>query len=60
LDPQNTQILRSIRELYGKAVSATRITATQQIDVRAGFGLTREAPDHLFGLGYSFRFDHLL
>jgi hypothetical protein len=46
--------------LYGKAVSATRITATQQIDVRAGFGLTREAPDHLFGLGYSFRFDHLL
>ncbi|SRR5579859_445235 len=39
---------------------AFRITATQQIDFRAGFGLNREAPDHLFGLGYSFRFDHLL
>ncbi len=38
---------------------AFRITSTQQIDVRAGVGLNRAAPDHLFGLGYSFRFDNL-
>jgi Putative MetA-pathway of phenol degradation len=37
-----------------------RITSTQQIDVRVGVGLNRAAPDHLFGLGYSLRFDHLL
>jgi hypothetical protein len=39
---------------------AFRITPTQQIDVRAGVGLNRAAPDHLFGLGYSVRFDHVL
>jgi hypothetical protein len=38
---------------------AFRITPTQQIDVRAGVGLNRAAPDHLFGLGYSFRFDNV-
>jgi Putative MetA-pathway of phenol degradation len=36
-----------------------RITPTQQIDVRAGVGLNRAAPDYLFGLGYSFRFDNV-
>jgi hypothetical protein len=36
---------------------AYRITPTQQIDIRAGAGLNRAAPDYLFGLGYSFRFD---
>ncbi len=38
---------------------AYRITPTQQIDIRAGVGLNRAAPDYLFGLGYSFRFDHV-
>jgi hypothetical protein len=38
---------------------AYRITRTQQIDIHAGFGLNRAAPDYLFGLGYSFRFDHV-
>jgi hypothetical protein len=38
---------------------AYRITRTQQIDIRAGVGLNRAAPDYLFGLGYSFRFDHV-
>jgi hypothetical protein len=36
-----------------------RITRTQQIDFRAGIGLNRTAPDHVFGVGYSFRFDHV-
>jgi hypothetical protein len=40
--------------------AAYRITPTQQIDIRAGVGLNRAAPDYLFGLGYSFRFDHVL
>jgi len=39
---------------------AYRITPTQQIDIRAGIGLNRGAPDHLFGVGYSFRFDHVI
>ena len=38
---------------------AFRITPTQQIDIRAGVGLNRAAPDFLFGFGYSFRFDHV-
>ena len=38
---------------------AFRITPTQQIDVRSGVGLNRAAPDHLFGIGYSFRFDNV-
>jgi hypothetical protein len=38
---------------------AYRITRTQQIDIRAGVGLNRAAPNYLFGLGYSFRIDHL-
>jgi hypothetical protein len=38
---------------------AYRITRTQQIDFRAGIGLNRAAPDHLFGVGYSFRFDNV-
>lgn len=38
---------------------AFRITPTQQVDFRAGVGLNRAAPDYLFGLGYSFRFDNV-
>jgi hypothetical protein len=38
---------------------AFRITPTQQVDVRVGVGLNRAAPDFLFGLGYSFRFDNV-
>jgi hypothetical protein len=38
---------------------AYRITPTQQIDIRAGVGLNRAAPNYLFGIGYSFRFDHV-
>lgn len=40
--------------------SAYRITPTQQIDFRVGFGLDRAAPDRLFGVGYSFRFDGVI
>jgi hypothetical protein len=40
--------------------AAYRITPTQQIDIRAGIGLNRGAPEHLFGVGYSFRFDRAI
>jgi hypothetical protein len=33
------------------------LTATQQIDFHAGFGLTNRSPSYFFGLGYSVRFD---
>jgi hypothetical protein len=36
-----------------------RITDTQQIDFHAGIGLNRNAPDYVFGIGYSFRVDGL-
>lgn len=36
-----------------------RITDTQQIDFHIGFGLNRNAPAYVFGLGYSFRLDGL-
>jgi len=36
-----------------------RITDTQQIDFHIAFGLDRNAPAYIFGLGYSTRFDHL-
>jgi hypothetical protein len=39
---------------------AYRNTPTQQIDFRVGFGLNRAAPDYVFGVGYSFRFDHVI
>lgn len=39
---------------------AYRNTPTQQIDFRVGFGLNRAAPDYAFGVGYSFRFDHVI
>jgi hypothetical protein len=39
---------------------AYRMTPTQQIDFRVGIGLNRAAPEHLFGVGYSFRFDNAI
>jgi hypothetical protein len=36
-----------------------RITSTQQIDFHIGFGLNRNAPTYIFGVGYSFRLDGL-
>jgi Putative MetA-pathway of phenol degradation len=36
-----------------------RITDTQQIDFRLGFGLNHNAPAYIFGVGYSWRIDHL-
>ena len=39
--------------------AAYRLTPTQQIDFHVGFGLNRYAPDMIFGLGYSVRFDNL-
>jgi hypothetical protein len=36
-----------------------RITDTQQIDFHIGIGLNRNAPDYIFGIGYSFRVDGL-
>lgn len=41
------------------AGGAYRVTSTQQIDIRAGLGLNRAAPNYLFGIGYSFRFDRV-
>jgi hypothetical protein len=37
-----------------------RITDRQQIDFHLGWGLDRDAPDYVFGVGYSFRLDHFL
>jgi hypothetical protein len=36
-----------------------RITDTQQVDFHIGFGLNRNTPAYVFGLGYSFRIDRL-
>jgi hypothetical protein len=36
-----------------------RITKAQQIDFRAGFGLTMNSPIYFVGIGYSIRFDGL-
>ena len=36
-----------------------RITDTQQIDFHIGFGLNRNSPTYIFGVGYSFRLDGL-
>lgn len=36
-----------------------RLTSTQQVDFHVGFGLHRELPGYLFGLGYSLRLDGL-
>jgi outer membrane putative beta-barrel porin/alpha-amylase len=36
-----------------------RITDTQQIDFHVAFGLNRNSPNYIFGLGYSFRLDGL-
>jgi hypothetical protein len=36
-----------------------RITDNQQIDFHLAFGLNRNSPDYVFGVGYSFRLDGL-
>lgn len=36
-----------------------RITDTRQIDFHIGFGLNRNSPNYIFGIGYSFRLDGL-
>ncbi|HMA72412.1 MAG TPA: transporter [Xanthobacteraceae bacterium] len=36
-----------------------RITNTQQIDFHVAFGLNRNSPNYIFGIGYSFRLDGL-
>jgi hypothetical protein len=38
---------------------AYRLTKTEQIDFHLAFGLNANAPDYIFGLGYSFRVDGL-
>jgi hypothetical protein len=35
------------------------LTKTQQIDFHVAFGLNRNSPNYIVGLGYSFRFDEL-
>jgi hypothetical protein len=35
------------------------LTRTQQIDFHVAFGLNRNSPNYIIGLGYSFRFDDL-
>jgi hypothetical protein len=39
--------------------SAYRLDPWQQIDFHFGFGVSRSAPEHFFGVGYSFRIDRL-
>jgi hypothetical protein len=36
-----------------------RLTRTEQIDFHLGVGLNHNAPDYVFGIGYSFRLDRL-
>ena len=36
-----------------------RITPTQQLDLHVAFGLNRNSPNYIVGLGYSFRVDGL-
>jgi hypothetical protein len=36
-----------------------RLTETRQIDFHLAFGLNRNAPSYVFGIGYSFRLDGL-
>jgi hypothetical protein len=38
---------------------AYRTTPTQQVDFHVAFGLDRNAPNWIVGVGYSFRLDHL-
>ena len=51
--------LRGVSSQVLDSGGAYRVSPTQQIDIRVGIGLNRAAPDYLFGLGYSFRFDNL-
>jgi len=37
-----------------------RLSPTQQVDFHVAFGLNRNAPSYIVGVGYSFRFDGLL
>ena len=39
--------------------AAYLITPTQQVDIHIAFGLNRNSPTYIFGLGYSFRLDRL-
>ena len=39
--------------------AAYRLSPTQQLDLHIGFGLNRNAPNMIFGLGYSLRLDIL-
>jgi len=38
---------------------AYRLTKTEQLDFHLAVGLDKSAPDYIFGLGYSWRVDHL-
>ena len=35
------------------------LTRTQQVDFHVAFGLNRNSPDYIVGVGYSWRFDNL-
>jgi len=37
-----------------------RLSPTQQVDFRPAFGLNRNAPAYIVGIGYSFRLDGVL
>lgn len=41
------------------AGGAWRFRMTQQLDFHVGYGLNSSSVDHYFGIGYSFRLDHL-
>lgn len=47
--------MRGFRSASGVFADYTR----QQLDFHIGVGLTRSAPDHYIGVGYSFRIDSL-
>ena len=55
----STQV--TFRKLAGRGTccvfgTALKIAKQQQIDFHVGVGLSSAAVDHLFGIGYSFRF----
>jgi hypothetical protein len=35
------------------------LTRTQQVDFHLAFGLNRNSPDYIIGVGYSWRLDNL-
>jgi hypothetical protein len=66
-DPQNSVWLYSYQIASAAIIDAPAIfhaialtpTRTQQVDFHLAFGLNRNSPDRIVGIGYSWRFDNL-